>query len=1076
MKRPTTRQVLECGAERRSLRPRSSTPRFFTVAYPESGTVVPHSTTLARPTRLHPIDGPQLRLEDRETLSMKNLRLLVAIIWLLTITGATAETAPTLHFQAKSAEQAQAWQRAVREKLFSLMMGGAQPQRVPLDAKVLRTIELPADRCVLEELTLQTLPDRRAHVWLARPLQPKGKIGAVLAINGHGGNGEEVVRGLSLYWYGRALIEMGYVVIAPDVGQHELQHTNWSLMGERTWDALRCLDYAVTLPEVDRNRLAVAGLSLGGETTMYVAALDERVKAACSSGWLTTVANMKNGHCPCFNFPGLEENFDFSDIFSCVAPRTLVCELGERERAPGGFPVAIGRQALEGIRAAYRVFNAESNLTLTVHPGPHVFNGQDFLPKLRAALGTNRRPLPDDEAALAWSRFVDGPESLDGTPYHWLGRTTLRLTFAVRPEAGQTLELGWGGKSDHRDAILVINGQSVVAQGGGHWGFRWLRVPIPDSLKGDHYEIELRRGQGLPAFLSEVRLTAPGPAPTRPDLKPSSSKARLALIAATATTPVEAFPQMRKAWDTEGPAPAPALKDQHRATLFRQAEKNGRLANEALFRCRRYVDGWLARADPATGLIPRNLSATGDYWNGRDSAADNYPFMVLTASITDRPLLEGRLLDMLRTETRLTCRLDRLPDDYSFSKKGWRREKFDLDEVMFDGAEYVKDGLLYIAEWMGPSPWSERMTGIIDDIWKHAPIDTPYGKIPTLNLEVCGDLLQASARLYWFTGERKYLDWAIRLGDYYLLGTNHPTRDLKQLRLVDHGCEVVNGLTELYVAVAQAQPEKKRAYEKPMHEMFDCILAEGRNEDGLLYCWFNPKTGQHSKELCDTWGYDYDGLYTMWLIDHTDTYREAVRHALGNLEGKYVGACWGDTSADGFADSIEGAINLFNREPVESAARWIDSQTRMMWAIQKPDGVIEGWHGDGNFARTSLMYALWKTQGVTVQPWRPNVRFGAVREGGTVYLSLLTDQPWEGRVLFDRPRHRLFMRLPFDYTRINQFPEWFTVRADAHYGVKLDQGQTSDQTGAQLAEGIPVELTAGAPFLIEVEEMASPAR
>ena len=73
---------------------------------------------------------------------------------------------------------------------------------------------------------------------------------------------------------------MGYVVIAPDVGQHELQHTNWSLMGERTWDALRCLDYLVTLPEVDADRLAVAGLSLGGETTMYVAALDERIKIA----------------------------------------------------------------------------------------------------------------------------------------------------------------------------------------------------------------------------------------------------------------------------------------------------------------------------------------------------------------------------------------------------------------------------------------------------------------------------------------------------------------------------------------------------------------------------------------------------------------------------------------------------------------------------------------------------------------------------------------------------------------------------------------------------------------------------
>ena len=86
-----------------------------------------------------------------------------------------------------------------------------------------------------------------------------------------------MVRGQSLYWYGRALAASGLIVIAPDIGQHELQHPNWSLMGERTWDAWRCVDYLATRPEVDTNRLAVAGLSLGGETTMYVAALDERL-------------------------------------------------------------------------------------------------------------------------------------------------------------------------------------------------------------------------------------------------------------------------------------------------------------------------------------------------------------------------------------------------------------------------------------------------------------------------------------------------------------------------------------------------------------------------------------------------------------------------------------------------------------------------------------------------------------------------------------------------------------------------------------------------------------------------------
>ncbi|MEK7707747.1 MAG: hypothetical protein AAB380_07100, partial [Verrucomicrobiota bacterium] len=307
----------------------------------------------------------------------------------------------------------------------------------------------------------------------------------------------------------------------------------------------------------------------------------------------------------------------------------------------------------------------------------------------------------------------------------------------------------------------------------------------------------------------------------------------------------EAFPEMRALWDRE---PAALANADAKARLFRRAEHNARLAAEAFYRCHRYVQGWLAHADPATGLIPRNFRESRDYWNGRDSAADNYPFMVLTASMTDRPLLEGRMLDMLRTETRLTSRVGRLPDDYSFSKKGWRREQLDLDAIIFDGAEYVKDGLLPIAEWMGKSPWSERMVGIMDDIWLHAPIETPQGRIPTRNVEVCGDLLQASARLFWFTGDRKYLDWAIRLGDYFLLGTNHPTRDFKQLRLNDHGCEVVNGLTELYVTVSQTRPAKRDVYRAPMHELFDCILEKARNEDGLLYSWFEPKTGKHSPD------------------------------------------------------------------------------------------------------------------------------------------------------------------------------------------------------------------------------------
>ena len=105
--------------------------------------------------------------------------------------------------------------------------------------------------------------------------------------------------------------------------------------------------------------------------------------------------------------------------------------------------------------------------------------------------------------------------------------------------------------------------------------------------------------------------------------------------------------------------------------LFEQAAENGRQAGEAFHRSHRYLEAWLARADPATGLIPRNLESGKDIWNAPDAAADNYAFMVLTARLTDEALFQGPMHAMLETETRLTSRLGNLPDTYAFSKNGF---------------------------------------------------------------------------------------------------------------------------------------------------------------------------------------------------------------------------------------------------------------------------------------------------------------------------------------------------------------------------------------------------------------------
>jgi len=512
-----------------------------------------------------------------------------------------------------------------------------------------------------------------------------------------------------------------------------------------------------------------------------------------------------------------------------------------------------------------------------------------------------------------------------------------------------------------------------------------------------------------------------------------------------------------------------------------QAKTNGLLVNEGFERCRRFVADWLVYADTTTGLIPRNLGESTDIWNAKDAAADNYPFMVLTAALTDEGLFKGRMLDMLHAETRLTSRIGNMPDTYSFSKKGFKTQEPNLNSILFGSSEYIKDGLLPLTEWLGHSPWSERMIAILDDIWKYAPVETPHGNIPSTNVELNGEMLQVLSRVYWMTGQQKYLDWAIRLGDYYLLGDQHPTRNFETLRLRDHGCEIVSGLCELYATLSVADPDKKETYQPHIHEMLDRILAVGRNDDGLFYNGVNPISGTVQWHgAADNFGYTLNGFYSVYQVDSVPAYREATLKALGVLNEKYRNFDWEQGSSDGYADAIEGALNLYAREPVKSAKKWLDSEIQIMWAIQdssqrqdaqkwKGSGILEGWHGDGNFARTTIMYCLWKTQGATARPWRCDIEIGAVKQGDGVLISLRSDKDWQGTLNFDTPRHQTIMQMPVDWPRINQFPEWFTVKRNLTYEVKdVVTGSSTKYKGKQLKEGIRVTLKKNAVYAIKV--------
>jgi hypothetical protein len=550
-------------------------------------------------------------------------------------------------------------------------------------------------------------------------------------------------------------------------------------------------------------------------------------------------------------------------------------------------------------------------------------------------------------------------------------------------------------------------------------------------------------------------------------------------------SPYEAIVFREIGWDEFVP-----LSAKEKDPDFRAALANGIQAAEGFSRSVRYVKAWDAYADSETGLIPRNIRESKDFWNAWDAAADNYPYMVLVSSILMPDYFKDRAIQMLKQESALTPRIGKLPDSYSFSKRSFLNEKIDTHQIVFGAAEFMKDGLIPLTEWLGKSPWSDRMLAMLDDLPKVTRMAKGisgkwYGNSATV--EVNGDLLQVLSRMYWFTGKQAYLDWAVEIADAYLNAEQLPTVALDHLRIRDHGCEIISGLCEVYLAAAYAMPHKRVQWKPFVHQMLNRILEVGRNEDGLFYDEVDPRTGTViASRVADNFGYTFNAYWFISKIDSVPHFREAVLKGLSVLQKKYRNHNWENGSADGYADAIEGGLNLYNREKMPSVKEWLDSEIKVMWAMQQPDGIIEGWHGDGNFARTSIMYSLWKTQGITPVGWQEGLQLGAVSTTTGLKVAVTSSRDWQGGIRFDIQRHKLQMGMPADYPRINQFPEWFTVdnlqsydcmveRTLPRYAKPANRKNNSlfsignvEYTGQQMREGIPLAVRAGEVVWIEI--------
>lgn len=508
------------------------------------------------------------------------------------------------------------------------------------------------------------------------------------------------------------------------------------------------------------------------------------------------------------------------------------------------------------------------------------------------------------------------------------------------------------------------------------------------------------------------------------------------------------------------------------ALLPAQLEEFGAQHERAMAASRRLLHAWLRHADPKTLLLPDRPLDEKLVYTPHNSGADLYPYLILTARLTAPDLYAGRMREMLRNEIRFTSAEDGVPGNLELAtgKLG--------EPSLFGAGEYAKDGLITVTEYLGHTPWSARMIDMTAAAMQRANVPSRFGNLPASDSELNGDYLQVLPRLYLLRGDARFLEWGRRIADAYIeevLPGNHGLPSMNwnfrdhsgddRLKLRDHGNEVIVGLVTQFALEHQLESPRAAKMRPVLERMLDRVLASA-NPDGMLYNAIDPRTLEPlDKRLSDNWGYVYGAVYTFYQVTGETKYRDAVIRVLKNLP-KYRNWAWEPSgnaarnaladaelgSFDGYADSIESAIYLVNREPVPEALEWIDSETEIMLSMQRPDGHVEDWYGEGNFNRTALLWALMKSQGVRAAPWKSGLRIGAARKGST--LELWLNQP--ARIELDSARHRRVHNWRTNYVRLNEFPEWFTVDENALYELSSAAGGSRVLAGFELIEGVEV--------------------
>jgi dienelactone hydrolase len=326
------------------------------------------------------------------------------------------------------------WKKTARGKLLDLLHYA--PPRSDHAPQVVEKVD--KGDYIREKIYFNTTAAIRVPAYLLIPKQTGKRLPAIVALHDHGGfylwgkeklveteNEPHILKNWRKTYYGdksiaSVLVSLGYVVLVIDMfywGERRMllddDPPDWrerppSISPERInafnqrasqneqlvgrtifsagftwaglmfWDDIRSVDYLLTRPEVDPDRIGCVGLSVGGLRSCHLAALDDRIKAAVVVGWMASFPaqlqrHIRNtiGHTKVV--PGLYRYLDYPDVATLAMPAALLVINGKKDGLfePGGVATCF-----EKLAKCYKKAGIPERVKTLLYDAPHEFNSE----------------------------------------------------------------------------------------------------------------------------------------------------------------------------------------------------------------------------------------------------------------------------------------------------------------------------------------------------------------------------------------------------------------------------------------------------------------------------------------------------------------------------------------------------------------------------------------------------------------------------------------------------------------------------------------------------------------------------